>query len=122
MCKEIEGKKTAIEKLAQRYQRLAPNDSQLLDKQLQPLTDLWSSLQSQIGDLSSKRREFLKKCSHYHRSHGKVNSEVDGILRDVDRAQQAEDIPMQERHAMLQVRCMIYFRPIRYWYIDGTSL
>lgn len=106
MSKEIESKKMTLEKLTQRYQRLAPNDQELVDKQLGPLNQLWTSLRSQIDEHKSKRQDFLTKCSHYHRCHGDVNSEVDGLLKDVDRAQQLEDLPMQERLIMLQVSVM----------------
>jgi hypothetical protein len=32
-----------------------------------------------------------------------VNTAVDDLLKQIDHAQQAEELPMQERHSMLQV-------------------
>lgn len=102
-CKEIEAKQAALDKLTQRYNRLAPNDPELAASQVGPLKAMWSSLVNQIDQHTASRRDYLNKCTHYHQKHSSVNSDVDSLLRELDRAHQAEELPLQERHALLQV-------------------
>ena len=103
MCKEIESKEAALDKLSQRYTRLAPNDPQMAARQVGPLREMWSSLLHQLQRHTDRRREFLERCGAYHQGHTSVNAGLDGVLRELDRAQRADELPLQERHILLEV-------------------
>ena len=101
-------KKTVLDKLASRYNRLAQDSSESLQHDLLPLQESWQKIITDLNEHIAKRRSHLEKCEAYHHKHKDINAELGEIGQEVDRVHRREDTPVAERRHQLEVNVWLF--------------
>lgn len=105
---QVGEKKTVLDKLSSRYNRLAQDSSESVQRDLLPLQESWQKIVIDLDEHIAKRRSHLEKCEAYHHKHKDINTELDEIGQEVDRVHRREDTPVAERRHQLEVNVLIF--------------
>lgn len=96
-------KESTLNKLASCYERLSPNDTQLVEQELTPLREAWQSLVDKVNGLLSQRQDALDQARTYHHKHTQLDSDLAAALGELDAIKRDKECPVEEKLHRLQV-------------------
>ncbi len=86
-----------------RFERLAGSDGDLVQHEMVPLRQEWSTLAKDVTDMLNEQQDSLELCRAYHMRHNQADADLVALTTQLDAIQQDTDAPVLGKLHKLKV-------------------